>query len=239
MTSRPAIGVPLDCEEAGGYSPFPWYALRRNYADAVATAGGLPLALPHQPDLADAYLDRLDGLLLSGGAFDLDPALFGASERHATVVTKAQRTEFELAVLDGALARGLPVLGICGGMQLLNVALGGTLIQHIPDAVPNALAHEQPMPRDRPGHSVALVPGSRLASLAPDLRLAVNSSHHQAVARVAPGLVVNATADDGVVEGVEDPNHRFRIGVQWHPEFHVSAVDRALFTAFIEACRHD
>ncbi|MGE5476109.1 MAG: gamma-glutamyl-gamma-aminobutyrate hydrolase family protein [Bacteroidales bacterium] len=237
MSSVPAIGVTLDSEEAGGYSPFPWYALRRNYCDAVAAAGGLALALPHEPDLAGAYLDRIDGLVVTGGAFDVDPALFGAATRHATVTLKSRRTAFELAMIRGALARGLPILGICGGQQLLNVALGGTLIQHIPDAVPGCLAHEQAVPRDQPGHEVDLVPGTRLAAIAGCLRMAVNSSHHQAVAQVAPGCVVNAVAPDGVVEGIEDPRQPFCIGVQWHPEFTLSAADAALFTAFIKACR--
>ncbi|MGE5515555.1 MAG: gamma-glutamyl-gamma-aminobutyrate hydrolase family protein [Bacteroidota bacterium] len=237
MTSLPAIGITLDSEEPGGYSPFPWYALRRNYCDAVAAAGGLPLPLPHEPELAEAYLDRIAGLVVTGGAFDVDPALFGASERHATVTLKTRRTAFELAMMRGALARDLPILGICGGEQLLNVALGGTLVQHIPDAVAECLAHEQPNRRDQPGHDVDVVAGTRLAAIAGSLRLAVNSSHHQAVDMVAPGCVVNAVAPDGVIEGIEDPRRPFCIGVQWHPEFILSAADAALFTAFIEACR--
>lgn len=236
MSTLPAIGITLDSEQAGGYSPFPWYALRQNYCDAVARAGGLPLPLPHEPDLAEAYLDRIDGLVITGGAFDVDPGLFGAATRHATVTLKTRRTEFELALLRGALARDIPILGICGGQQLLNVALGGTLIQHIPDAVPGALAHEQTIPRDQPGHAVELVAGTKLAAIAGCLRLDVNSSHHQAVERVAPGCVVNARAPDGVVEGIEDPRRAFCLGVQWHPEFTLSAADAALFTAFIKAC---
>lgn len=237
MSTPPAIGITLDSEEAGGYSPFPWYALRQNYCAAVAQAGGLPLPLPHEPSLADAYLDRIDGLVITGGAFDVDPALFGAAERHATVKLKTRRTQFELAMLKGALERDMPVLGICGGQQLLNVALGGTLVQHIPDAVPQCLAHEQSVPRDQPGHDVELVAETKLAAIAGTLRMAVNSSHHQAVADVAPGCVVNARAPDGVVEGIEDPRRAFCIGVQWHPEFILSAADAALFTAFIKACR--
>ncbi|HLO75520.1 MAG TPA: gamma-glutamyl-gamma-aminobutyrate hydrolase family protein [Magnetospirillum sp.] len=237
MSSLPVIGITLDSEEPGGYSPFPWYALRQNYCDAVAAAGGLPLTLPHQPELAEAYLDRIDGLVITGGAFDVDPALFGAAERHATVKLKDRRTRFELALVRGALNRDLPILGICGGQQLLNVALGGTLIQHIPDAIPDSLAHEQPNPRSQPGHDVDLVAGTRLAAIAGGLRIAVNSAHHQAVGTVAPGCVVNAVAPDGVVEGIEDPRRSFCIGVQWHPEYSIGPADAALFHAFIEACR--
>lgn len=237
MTPLPAIGITLDSEEPGGYSPFPWYALRQNYCDAVAGAGGLPVPLPHVPELAVAYLDRIQGLVVTGGAFDVDPGLFGAAERHATVRLKTRRTQFELAMILGALERRLPILGICGGQQLLNVALGGTLIQHIPDAVANCLAHEQANPRNQPGHEVELTAGTRLAAIAGRLRIAVNSSHHQAVGQVAPGCVVNAVAPDGVIEGIEDPRRPFCIGVQWHPEFILSAADAALFSAFIEACR--
>ena len=131
--TRPRIGVTLDSEAPGGYSKFPWFALRQNYASSIIDAGGLPLALPHVPaELIPAYLDQLDGLVVTGGAFDVDPALYGASERHPTVDLKAGRTAFEWAITKGALDRDLPVLGICGGQQLLNVVLGGTLIQHIP-----------------------------------------------------------------------------------------------------------
>ncbi len=237
MPIPPVIGVTLDSEEPGGYSTFPWYALRENYCGAVAAAGGLPVALPHHPELAGAYLDHLDGLVVTGGAFDVDPALFGAAERHATVKVKARRTDFELAMIRGALDRDLPVLGICGGAQLLNVALGGTLIQHIPDAVPGCLAHEQPNPRDEPGHEVAPVAATRLAAIVGTARFAVNSAHHQAVGDVARGCAAGAYAADGVVEAIEDPRRRFCIGVQWHPEFIISPADAALFAAFIEACQ--
>jgi len=233
----PLIGITLDSEEPGGYSKFPWYALRQNYCDCVAAAGGLPLPLPHHPDLAAAYLERIDGLIVTGGAFDVDPALFGATSRHATVTLKQRRTEFELAIVQGALARDLPILGICGGQQLLAVALGGTLIQHIPDEIEDALAHEQPNPRNEPGHEVVLSPGTFLHRIVGRERIPVNSAHHQAVKDLPAGVVVNGRSDDGVIEGIEDPARRFCIGVQWHPEFHISPADAALFTAFIEACR--
>jgi putative glutamine amidotransferase len=237
MIRIPIIGITLDSEEPGGYSKFPWYALRQNYAGWVAAAGGLPMALPHEPDLAQAYLDRIDGLLITGGAFDVDPALFGATTRHATVALKSRRTQFEMAMVNGALARDMPILGICGGQQLLNVALGGTLIQHIPDSVAGCLAHEQPNPRNEPGHTVAIATGSRLAAITGGGTIAVNSAHHQAVDRVAPGCIVDALAPDGVIEGIEAPDRRFCIGVQWHPEFTLSDADAALARAFVEACR--
>ena len=161
--SQPVIGVTLDSEEPGGYSKLPWYALRQNYCEAVARAGGLPILLPHEPAQAEAYLERIDGLVVTGGAFDVDPALFGAATRHATVKLKTKRTAFEIEIAKGALARNMPVLGICGGQQLLNVVLGGTLIQHIPDEVSGALAHERATHRrsrrDHREEAVAAGPG--------------------------------------------------------------------------------
>ncbi len=236
--SRPRIGLTLDSEEPGGYSKFPWLALRQNYADSLIAAGGLPVALPHAPaELVDAYLDQLDGLVVTGGAFDIDPALYGESERHPTVGLKAARTAFEWAITERALARDLPVLGICGGQQLLNVVLGGTLIQHIPDRVADALAHEQPNPRNEPGHEVTIVPGTLLHRLVGTTSLAVNSAHHQAADRRGEGVVASATAPDGVIEAIEHLGYRFCLGVQWHPEFFITAGDRRIIEALVRAAR--
>lgn len=233
----PLIGLTLDSEPAGGWSKMPWYAIRQNYFSAIAEAGGLPVALPHLPELAEAYLESIDALLVTGGAFDIDPALFGAKERHATVSLKEARTQFELAVLQGALARDMPVLGICGGQQLLNVALGGTLIQHIPDAVPEALAHEQPNPRTEAGHQVAVEAGSKLHGIVGTKTMAVNSAHHQAALAVGDGVTISARAPDGVIEAIEATARKFCLGVQWHPEYHVDPADHRIFDALIAAAR--
>jgi putative glutamine amidotransferase len=235
--SRPLIGLTLDAEPAGGWSKLPWYAIRQNYFEAVAAAGGLPVALPHDPDLASAYLDRIDALIVTGGAFDVDPLLYGATARHATVSTKDRRTAFEWTACRSAHARDLPLLGICGGQQLLNVVLGGTLIQHIPDSVPGALAHEQPNPRTEPGHSVEVAAGTLLRQLVGRARIEVNSAHHQAVDRVAPSLVVSGRADDGVIEAIEDPSRRFCLGVQWHPEYRIGPWDEAILAGLVAAVR--
>lgn len=237
--NKPVIGLTVDWEEPGGYSKLPWYALRENYAQSVSRAGGLPILLPQGLDDVEAYLDRIDGLIVTGGAFDVDPALFGAVSRHETVKLKESRTAFEMAVTRGAMARDMPVLGICGGQQLLHVALGGTLIQHIPDAVPNALAHEQPNPRTEPGHDVAVIPGTLLHRIVETDVMAVNSAHHQAAADVPDGVVINARAPDGVIEGIEAPAYRFCLGVQWHPEYAISPGDDRIIAAFVNACRND
>ena len=234
--TRPLIGVTLDSEPAGGWSKYPWYALRTNYAGAIAAAGGLPLALPHHPELAAAYLDRLDALVVTGGAFDVDPSLYGDGETHGTVTLKAGRTQAELALVQGALDRNLPVLGICGGEQLLAVALGGSLIQHIPDSIAGALGHEQANPRHEAGHAVAVTPGTLLYRIVGVATMQVNSAHHQAVRAAGPHAIVNARAADGVIEGIEDARYRFCLGVQWHPEFFIDPGDRRIFDALIASC---
>ena len=237
MTTSPLIGLTLDSEEAGSYSTFPWYALRQNYCDAVAHAGGTAIALPHLPKQVTNYLDKIDGLIVTGGAFDVDPSLFGDTELHDTVVLKSGRTDFEMAVTKGALERDMPVLGICGGQQLLHVALGGKLVQHIPDEIENPLAHEQPNPRDEPGHIVEIVHGTLLHDIVGSPQMNVNSAHHQAVRDEPKGVIINARCADGVIEGIEAPAYRFCLGVQWHPEFEIDPGDARIFDAFIEAAR--
>ncbi|MBV8939835.1 MAG: gamma-glutamyl-gamma-aminobutyrate hydrolase family protein [Alphaproteobacteria bacterium] len=237
MARPPRIGITLDYETAPTYSKLPWYALRENYCTSISSLGALPLPLPHEAGLAAAYGELLDGLILTGGAFDVPPHYYGQSGVHETVVTKDQRSAFEFAITREAIARRLPVLGICGGEQLLNVVLGGTLMQHIPDAVKDALDHEQKNPRHESGHEVTVVPGTLLARLTGEARLAVNTSHHQAVLEPAPGVIVNARTADGVIEGIEYPEHPFCLGVQWHPEYHVCEGDRRIFEAFVAACR--
>lgn len=233
--SKPVIGITLDSEPSGGYSKFPWYALRENYAGSVARAGGLPVGLAHEIDLIDEYLDKIDGLLITGGDFDIDPALFGDDNHHDTVKTKAGRTGFEMALTKGALARDLPVLGICGGEQLLHVVLGGRLIQHIPDVVPDAVAHEQANPRDEAGHDVIIKAGTLLSAIVGVNAMSVNSAHHQAAANEPAGVVVNARAEDGVIEGIEAPAYGFCIGVQWHPEFEIDGGDGKILASFVKA----
>jgi putative glutamine amidotransferase len=240
---KPLIGITLDLEDGGsGYSSFPWYALGERYAQAIANVGGLPIPLPPLAETSEAnfalsYLDAIDGLLVTGGDFDVDPSLFGAKTKHQTVQTKDGRTAFELAAIQGALERDMPVLGICGGQQLLHVVLGGCLIQHIPDEVENPLAHEQPNPRDEPGHEIIIEKGTLLQTIVKTDRMAVNSAHHQAAKDQPDGVVINAKASDGVIEGIEAPTYRFCLGLQWHPEFLISEEDRLILEAFVAASK--
>ena len=200
-----------------------------------ASGGGLAPIIAHYPEEAAHYADRLDGLIVTGGDFDLDPRLYGESTIHERVTIKHRRTQFEWALVEAMLRQDKPVLGICGGQQLLAVILGATLIQHIPDALPSALAHEQPNPRTESGHAVTVVPDSLLFHIVQKKTLHVNSAHHQAVRSVPDTLIVNAFAPDGIIEGIEAPRYRFCLGVQWHPEYHVDSADGRLFDSLIQA----
>ena len=233
---RPVIGLTLDFEANGGsYSMMPWYAIRQNYCDAVYNAGGLPILLPHYQADIRQYADTLDGLIITGGDFDIDPHLYGEDQVHSTVNTKENRTNFEWALAQLFLHNKKPILGICGGQQLLAVLLGGKLIQHIPD-VTNTINHEQKTPRTQAGHEVNIVKSTLLAKIVQTDRMAVNSAHHQAVKSVPDNIIINAVAPDGIIEGIEDPLHPFCLGVQWHPEYTVDKKDFSIFQSFVAAC---
>lgn len=240
---RPIIGVTLDSEEGGGFSDSPWYAIRQNYLSCIEEAGGVPVALPHLADVAGFYLDMIDGLMVTGGAFDVPPEMFGEVARTDTIRLKPARTQFETAVLRGALERDMPVLGICGGHQLLAVLAGGTLVQHIPDEVQDALEHSVSKNTENAGgrawatHEIKLVAESRLAALTGATSLHVNSSHHQSVRMVKAPVQVSARAEDGIIEAIEHPDKSFAIGVQWHPEYKQSSGDAHLLKAFCDAAR--
>lgn len=238
MTRAPLIGLTLDIEPGGpqAFSRWPYYALRQNYFDAVIKAGGLPVGLPHDPALAKDLIDRLDGLVVTGGAFDPDPALYGEAPHPATTL-KPGRTEAELAFLAAARERDLPILGICGGMQLMAIAWGGALHQHLPDHAPGPIAHEQPNPRNEAGHEIHVVSDSLLAQCTGQTTMRVNSSHHQGV-RDPGALAISARAPDGVIEAIETNDGIFRLGVQWHPEFAIDPGDARLLAGLIDAARH-
>lgn len=210
--------------------------LNAAYVDAVAGAGGIPVVAPVlDPASAGAVLEAAQALVVTGGE-DVAPDMFGQDPRPGLGLVVRERDEWEIALVHAARARSIPVLGVCRGIQVLNVALGGTLIQDIPRECPGALAHRQGEGRGVRSHPVSCTPGSRLAQIVGNAA-SVNSIHHQAVARVAPGLQVTATAPDGIVEGVEWRGADWwALGVQWHPE-ELDGRDAALFAALVDAAR--
>jgi len=210
-----------------------------SYVDAVRGAGGLPLLLPPGETRPGELLDAVAGLVLCGGG-DIDPAHFGGAAGHeAQYATCAERDSFELDLMGEALARGLPTLAICRGMQVLNVALGGALHVHLPDVVGQAVSHR--VSRERHTyHRVRLAPDSHLAALLGGVEARVASWHHQAVDRLGAGLRAVAWAEDGTIEAVELPGRPELVAVQWHPELQVGEKDprqRRLFEDLVERAR--
>ena len=232
--SRPRIG--LSCDVAADDAGNETLRLSWHYADGVLRGGGLPVLVPPaaEADVLGEMLAGLDGLVLVGGR-DYDPSWYGETPHAATRLLAPRRLAFDLALAKAARAAGLPTLGICGGEQLIALAHGGTLLQHIADAVAGALPHARDGEAER-FHGVTVEGGSRLASVLGETALEVNSSHHQAVGLPGRGLRVVARAPDGVVEAIEGDGAAFVLGVQWHPERLLERAESiALFAALVDA----
>ena len=232
---RPLIGISTRLDLAQNI-----FYLRRYYAEAISAAGGTPVYIPliAEREALISLVERLDGVLLSGSNSDVDPARYGQEPRPKLGPVVDERDNTDLLLLGPAEQRSLPVLGICFGMQSLNVSRGGSLIQDLSSEVAGALKHEQDPPFDRPSHSIEIEPDSLLGRLAGGKESRVNSTHHQAIAEVGRNLRAVARAADGVIEAVEDTRpDRFVLGVQWHPEFgwEKNALSRAIFACFITA----
>lgn len=241
---RPVIGItPSPSLDDMPHGSFYRYSLSRTYVNAVRAAGGLPIVLPVNETDVEAALSIVDGLVLSGGG-DIDPVLFNAADRHdATYGIDEDRDRFELEAFRIAALRDIPTFCICRGIQVMNVAQGGSLHQHIPDDVAGSLEHRQSklgLTTDDVSHDVTLAEGNNLLRdiLAVD-ELAVNSYHHQGVEEPGRELETVATSADGVIEGLWHPRMRFGLGVQWHPEMLAghSPHHAALFRALVHAAR--
>jgi putative glutamine amidotransferase len=238
--SRPVVGVTPDTGETAprpGRPPVPIYELKQAYADALFAAGALPIVLPYSDDdgAAAEALALCSAVVVTGGAFDVPAEAYGAAPHRLLGTLKPARTRFEQRVLRGALSAGKPVLGICGGMQLLAVELGGTLVQDIRDELPQALDHEQKTDPRQPSHPALVKEGTVLARIVGRADIGVNSTHHQAVRD--PGRArISAVAPDGVIEAIE-VDGQFALGVQWHPELLSAPEHLALYRALVEAAR--
>jgi putative glutamine amidotransferase len=233
---RPVIGMPARMDSGRERQH-----LSRQYGNSVFAAGGLPLIVPlvESPSETRKLASMLDGVLLTGSDSDVDPGRYGASRTPGCGPNQPLRDETDFLLLESAFERRVPVLGICFGLQSLNVFLGGTLIQDIGAAIRTGISHSGPEARDGAAHTVTLAPDSMLAALAGELEPWVNSSHHQAVDRPGRGLRVVANAPDGVVEGVVlDGGEQWVTAVQWHPErsFNKDLLSKRLFQTFVASC---
>lgn len=232
--TKPIIGIGADVHVTPGERDRAF--VYTTYVDALRRAGAIPFLIPPQPENASDVVRELDGLLLAGGE-DCDPALYG-EERHPSVEPMdVRRQENEFALAKAAREQGIPTLGICLGLQMMNVAAGGSLVQDIDSQVQTEIQHASP-PENRARHDIRIEQGTRLSSIIRNRELNVNSSHHQAISNVGEGFRVTAHAPDGVVEGLEDPGLPFYLGVQWHPEDMPGEPSAStLFGAFVEAAR--
>jgi putative glutamine amidotransferase len=233
------IGLTLDSQQPGGFSRFPWYAIRSNYCSTIFERGGIAFPIAHNLESIESICEVIDGLVITGGNRDIHPNRYGIKEIHPSIVLDEERTEFELALFFAFFKTKKPIIGICGGCQLINVALGGTLIQHIPDEVDKPCVHkkhlEDPYDVQLEKHGISV---NGIFSCWYDNKDAVvNSSHHQAVLEVGDGLAAGAWAPDGIIEGVYHTTHPFCLGVQWHPEFVTGDSDDKLLKAFMDACK--
>lgn len=239
----PLIAIPLDYLDtksepaASWYSNYPWYAARYRYHDSFVQKGLVPCFIGHEHSLIPEYVNSFDGLVIAGGHFDHDPELYGQSEFHPTLKRRSPRSQFEKVLLEAYLPTRKPVLGICGGHQLINILYGGTLYQDLTSQYKSDIKHTETVPPTQAAHRVEVVKETQLYEWYQKNEAQINSSHHQGIDQLGSGLVANAIANDGLVEGIEDPNHPFCFGVQWHPEYLLGPLDHLILEKFANVCQ--
>ena len=229
---NPIIGITLDFENNSGYSKFPWYAIRENYLTSLHKFGAIPFPLFHTSSVNSEFIKTLDGLVITGGNFDIDPSLYAKSMNGSRNI-KSKRTNFEIEIFNKFLETSKPILGICGGEQLMNVASGGDLIQDINTSIQTNIKHEQSNPRDEVSHEVIITKNSKLFKITKSEKIKVNSAHHQSVKNTGENFITSAVAPDDIIEAIEHTKHPWCIGLQWHPEFLITNFDIAIIKDFV------
>ena len=229
MSNHPIIGITADYQEkVNCYSKYPWFALRKHYTNCLERLGCMPIILP--PSKNYENIDFLDGLLISGGDFDIDPSFYDQKIKSNNVKTIPKRTEFEMDLINLFIQSQKPILGICGGSQLINVYFNGTLIQDIETNI----KHEQPNPRNETSHEIILEESSYFKKFNSSKKIYVNSAHHQAIDKLGKNLIVDAKAPDGIIEAFHHISHYYCMGIQWHPEFLITDFDEKVIKDFVE-----
>lgn len=235
--SKPLIGITLNVETRGeadgGYSDYPWYAMRCDYAKAVADAGGIPVHIGHDLSVLDDYLERFDGFVLTGGDID-SPAAVYKNGLPSNYNPDHPRLKFEFELIRRLLKQDIPTFGICAGMQHMNIALGGTLYPDVVKNINTKIKHKD-LERHKPKHLVEIDPDSQLAEVMGVNEVEVNSNHREAINKLVNIFNISARAADGVIEAIEVNAKKFFIGVQWHPEFRLSEAENKLWRTFVDA----
>ena len=229
---NPIIGITLDFENSGGYSNFPWYAIRENYLSCLYKFGAIPFPILHENSLNNTLLKVLDGLVITGGNFDINPKHYLENNGGSRNI-KDKRTNFEIDIFQKFLRTSKPILGICGGEQLMNVANGGSLIQDINQSIKTSIYHEQQNPRNEVSHEISILRNSKLYNIVKSEKIKVNSAHHQSVNTLGKDFISSASASDGIIEAIEHIEHPWCLGLQWHPEFLITNADIAIIKDFI------
>lgn len=238
MADRPLIGITLDYQESGTFSKRPHYAVRTIYFAAVEAAGGLPIAIPHLADRLPEYMKLIDGLVIPGGTH-ASPESWYVDLHEPAPYEETPRAAFDIAVVEQALKRDMPLLGICAGMQELACVAGAKMTRNVHKHHKTSIDHRQGTTADRYAHDVTVEPGTRLAQIVGAGKMEVNTAHQEAVVSVPKDMVISARSPDGVIEAIELPQHKFALGVQWHPEFFLQAGNphRKVFEALVAAAR--
>jgi putative glutamine amidotransferase len=232
--NKPIIGIGADVSITPGKRDQAF--AYTTYTEALRKSGAIPLVIPPQPENVEEIITGLDGLVLAGG-FDCDPTLYGEEPHPSLKTMDCRRQENDLALAKAARDRGIPTLGICLGLQMMNIAAGGSLVQDIDSQIDTNIQHASE-PENRVRHDVLIEHGTQLGGILGDREMNVNSSHHQAIRKLGDGLRVTARAPDGIIEGLEDPHRDFYLGVQWHPEDMPGEQSATkLFAALVEAAR--
>lgn len=250
MKKKPIIGITVDLiDDSYEYSHYPWYAIRKHYSDAIIQMGGTPIMLPLQLENIHDIIKLIDGLIVSGSDYDIHPKFYNDKPQglNGKLQHNDQKTLFEFKLIENALKYNIPFLGICNGMQAMNVICGGSLIQHIPDSKyynqDNPINHKairrviDNQNFNIQYHNINIKDSTVLYKLSNLKSAIVNSNHHQAVDKLGEGIIVSAVADDGIIEAIEFQNHPFALGVEWHPEyFDKNDLDIMIFKYFIKTC---
>jgi len=231
---KPIIGITTDYEnKSKEYSKYPWFAIRENYIKSCEKYGANCIILPISKDIME--LNFLDGLVITGGNFDINPKYFGQKINTKKIKLKSERTNYEMRLLKKFYRLNKPILGICGGAQLINVFDGGSLIQDIKTNI----KHEQPNPRNETSHKIEIIKGTYLNEIFKRKTSKVNSAHHQAVDRIGKNLKINAISKDGIIEAFKHKLHTYCVGIQWHPEFLITKLDETIIKDFIKHASHN
>jgi putative glutamine amidotransferase len=202
----------------------------------LAKLGAIACFIGYEHSLIPDYISQFDGLIIAGGHFDHDPELYGQDEFHPTLKRRSVRSQFEKSLLEAFLPTQKPVLGICGGHQLINILYGGTLYQDLASQYDSSIKHTETVPPTEAAHGVEIVQGTNLYQWYGKSHAQINSSHHQGINQLGKGITANAITEDGLIEGIEDSNHHFCLGVQWHPEYLLGPLDQIILEKFIKAC---